>query len=73
MLQQESRVDEGTANGLGILFGYTAGTQGLVPRCLDSRFHVVDNLLRFVLIEQKARVLRQYVRSTLTGTDGVRS
>ena len=50
-LQRESRVDEGTANGLGVLFGYTAGTQRLVPRRPNSCFHVVDNVFRFVLIE----------------------
>ena len=61
MLQREPRIDEGAANGLGVFFGYTAGAQGLVPRRLDSRLHVVDDLLRFALIEQEARMLREYV------------
>jgi hypothetical protein len=60
-LQREARIDEGAANGLGVFFGYTAGAQGLVPRRLDSRLHVLDDLLRFVLIEQKARMLRENV------------
>src|ERR1700737_4910012 len=60
-LQREARIDEGAANGLGVFFGYTAGAQGLVPRRLDSRLHVVDDLLRFVFTEQKACMLREYV------------